>query len=101
MTEVEGTHPSKGVGERGILFHDGEGNPPRDTAGWRAGMTLAALDALKEADIQIGGLRKGLLRQAFGTTQVAHVRPDITEDRADAGRVALHVGVRTPMFASE
>jgi hypothetical protein len=28
MTEVEGTHPSKGGGERGILFHDGEGNPP-------------------------------------------------------------------------
>jgi hypothetical protein len=62
---------------------------------------LAALNALKEADIQLGGLRKSLLRQASGTAQVAHVRPDITEDRADAGRVALHVGVRTPMFSTE
>src|SRR3712207_2553815 len=29
-----------------VIAGDGEGNPPRDTAGWRAGMTLAALEAL-------------------------------------------------------
>ncbi|MDQ6622669.1 MAG: hypothetical protein M3Y86_04185, partial [Verrucomicrobiota bacterium] len=29
-----------------VLAGDAEGNPGHDTAGWRAGMTLAALDAL-------------------------------------------------------
>ena len=32
-----------------VIAGDGEGNPPRDTAGWRAGMTLAALDALHQS----------------------------------------------------
>jgi hypothetical protein len=101
-----------------VLAGDGEGNPPRDTAGWRAGMTLAALDALHRsfpgsdkwpvavAGFSGGAKRAGNLAPLFAVAgnRVAGIfLTGVNEDRLSEGYRTFHPGaafLRTPVYIS-
>jgi pimeloyl-ACP methyl ester carboxylesterase len=101
-----------------VLAGDAEGNPPRDTAGWRAGMTLAALDALHKSfpgsdkwPLVIAGFSGGAKRAgnlapllAVAGNRIAGIfLTGVNEDRLSEGYRAFKPGssfLRTPVFIS-
>jgi len=101
-----------------VLAGDAEGNPGHDAAGWRAAMTLAALDALHKsfpgsnkwplvvAGFSGGAKRAGnlapLLAVAGNRIAGIYLTGD-NEDRLSEGYRAFHPGasfLRTPVFIS-
>jgi hypothetical protein len=101
-----------------VLAGDGENPPPHDSAGWRAGMTLAALDALhssfpgsKNWPIAVAGFsggakRAGNLAPLFavaGNRVIGIFLTGINEDRLTEGYRTFKPGgafLRTPIFIS-
>jgi hypothetical protein len=101
-----------------VIAGDGEGNPPRDTAGWRAGMTLAALDALHRsfpgsnkwpiavAGFSGGAKRAGNLAPLFavaGNAVAGIFLTGVNEDRLSEGYRTFRPGsafLRTPVYIS-
>lgn len=101
-----------------VLAGDGEDNPAHDTAGWRAGMTLAALDALhssfpgsKNWPIAVAGFsggakRAGNLAPLFalaGNRVIGIFLTGINEDRLSDGYQKLKPGpsfLQTPVYVS-
>ena len=102
----------------GLLAGDGENNPSHDTAGWRAGMTLAALDALhrsfpnsKNWPIAVAGFSGGAKRAGnlapllalAGNRIVGIFLAGVNEDRLTEGYRTFHPGaafLRTPVYVS-
>jgi surfactin synthase thioesterase subunit len=101
-----------------VLAGDGPGQPKRDTSGWRAGMTLAALDALHRsfpgsknwpvacAGYSGGAKRAGLLAPLLalaGCRMSGLFLTGINVDRATDGYRQFKPGasyLRTPVFIS-
>jgi hypothetical protein len=101
-----------------VLAGDGEGNPPRDTAGWRAGMTLAALDALHRSfpgsnkwPIAVAGFSGGAKRAGnlapllarAGNRLMGIFLTGVNEDRLTQGYQTFRPGsgfLRTPIYIS-
>jgi hypothetical protein len=101
-----------------VLAGDAEGNPPHDTAGWRAGMTLAAIDALHKSfpgstkwPLVIAGFSGGAKRAgnlapllAVAGNRIAGIfLTGVNEDRLSEGYRAFHPGsgfLRTPVYIS-
>ena len=101
-----------------VLAGDGENNPGRDTAGWRAGMTLAALDALhasfpgsKKWPMAVAGFSGGAKRAGTLAPLLALAGNRITgifltgvnEDRLTEGYRKFQPGaafLRTPVYIS-
>ncbi len=101
-----------------VLAGDGAGNPPHDTAGWRAGMTLAALDALHRSfpgstrwPLVVAGFSGGAKRAgnlapllAVAGNQIAGIfLTGINEDRLSEGYRKFQPGasfLRTPVYIS-
>lgn len=101
-----------------VLAGDGENNPGRDTAGWRAGMTLAALDALhrsfpnsKNWPVAVAGFSGGAKRAGnlapllalAGNNIVGIFLAGVNEDRLTQGYRAFRPGaafLRTPVYVS-
>lgn len=101
-----------------VIAGDGEGNPPRDTAGWRAGMTLAALDALHRSfpgsnkwPIAVAGFSGGAKRAgniapllAVAGNRIAGIfLTGVNEDRLSEGYRTFRPGagfLRTPVYIS-
>ena len=101
-----------------VLAGDGENNPGHDTAGWRAGMTLAALDAMhrsfpnsKNWPIAVAGFSGGAKRAGHlapllaiaGNHVVGIFLAGINEDRLSEGYRAFHPGaafLRTAVYVS-
>ncbi len=101
-----------------VLAGDGENNPSHDTAGWRAGMTLAALDALhrsfpnsKNWPIAVAGFSGGAKRAGnlapllylAGNRVVGIFLAGCNEDRLTEGVRAFRPGaafLRTPVYIS-
>jgi hypothetical protein len=101
-----------------VLAGDGESSPARDTAGWRAGMTLAALDALhrsfpgsKNWPVAVAGFSGGAKRAGTlapllaiaGNRVIGIFLTGINEDRLSEGYRKFQPGaafLRTPIFVS-
>ncbi len=101
-----------------VLAGDGEQNPARDTAGWRAGTTLAALDALHRSfpgsdrwPVAIAGFSGGAKRAGSlapllalaGNRVIGIFLTGINEDRLAAGYAQFRPGrefLRTPIYLS-
>ncbi len=101
-----------------VLAGDGENNPGHDTAGWRAGMTLAALDALHRSFPNSKNWPVAVAGFSGGAKRVGHLAPllyiagnhivgiflaGINEDRLSEGVRAFHPGaafLRTPVYIS-
>lgn len=101
-----------------VLAGDAENNPPHDTAGWRAAMTLAALDALQRsfpeaknwpaavAGFSGGAKRAGTLAPLLalaGSRLTGIFLTGINEDRLSDSYRQFHPGagfLRTPIFIS-
>lgn len=101
-----------------VIAGDGENNPGHDTAGWRAGMTLAALDALHRSfpnsenwPVAIAGFSGGAKRAGnlapllyiAGNHMVGIFLAGCNEDRLSEGVRAFHPGaafLRTPVYVS-
>lgn len=101
-----------------LLAGDGEGNPPHDTAGWRAGMTLAALDALHRSfpgsgrwPIAVAGYSGGAKRAGTiapllavaGNHVIGIFLTGVNEDRLSEGYRKFQPGsafLRTPIYMS-
>lgn len=101
-----------------VLAGDAEGNPPRDTAGWRAAMTIAALDALHRsfpgsnkwpiavAGFSGGAKRAGNLAPLFavaGNRVSGIFLTGVNEDRLSEGYRTFRPGagfLRTPIYIS-
>ncbi len=101
-----------------VLAGDGEGNPSRDSAGWRAGMTLAALDALhrsfpssKSWPIAVAGFSGGAKRAGnlapllalAGNHVIGIFLTGINEDRLSEGYRKFQPGaafLRTAVYLS-
>ena len=92
-----------------VLAGDGESPPSRDTAGWRAGMTLAALDALhssfpgsKNWPIAVAGFSGGAKRAGnlapvlalAGNRVIGIFLTGINEDRLSEGYRTFRPGRR-------
>ena len=58
-----------------VLAGDGENNPTRDTGGWRAGMTLAALDALHRSFPGSNKWPVAMAGFSGGAKRVGHLAP--------------------------
>ncbi len=101
-----------------VIAGDGENNPGHDTAGWRAGMTLAALDALhrsfpnsKNWPVAVAGFSGGAKR-AGNLAPLLHIAGNhvsgiflagCNEDRLSEGVRAFRPGaafLRTPVYIS-
>ncbi|MGZ4986024.1 MAG: hypothetical protein ACXV8A_08040 [Chthoniobacterales bacterium] len=101
-----------------VLAGDAENNPGHDTAGWRAGMTLAALDALhrsfpnsKSWPMAVAGFSGGAKRAGnlapllavAGNRIVGIFLTGVNEDRLTEGYRAFRPGsafLRTPIYIS-
>ena len=101
-----------------VLAGDGENNPLRDTAGWRAGTTLAALDALHRSfpgsarwPIAVAGFSGGSKRAGnlapllalAGNHVIGIFLTGTNEDRLSEGYRTFHPGasfLRTPVYIS-
>lgn len=101
-----------------VLAGDGEDNPTHDTAGWRAGMTLAALDALHRSfpqsnnwPVAVAGFSGGAKRAGnlapllavAGNRLIGIFLTGVNEDRLSEGYRAFHPGagfLRTPVYIS-
>ncbi len=101
-----------------VLAGDGEENPARDTAGWRAGMTLAALDALHRSfpgsqkwPVAVAGFSGGAKRAgnlapllAVAGNRVAGIfLTGVNEDRLTDGYRQFRPGaafLNTPIYLS-
>lgn len=101
-----------------ILAGDGDAPPPHETAGWRAGMTLAALDALhrsfsgsKNWPVAVAGFSGGAKRAGnlapllalAGNRVIGIFLTGINEDRLSEGYRKFQPGaafLRTPIFVS-
>ena len=101
-----------------VLAGDGDRPPSRDTAGWRAGMTLAALDALhssfpgsKNWPIAVAGFSGGAKRAGnlapllaiAGNRVIGIFLTGINEDRLSEGYRQFQPGsafLRTPIYLS-
>ncbi|HEV3410687.1 MAG TPA: hypothetical protein VG095_10360 [Chthoniobacterales bacterium] len=101
-----------------VLAGDGENNPRQDAAGWRAGMTLAALDALhrsfpgsKRWPIAVAGYSGGAKRAGTiapllavaGERVIGIFLSGINEDRLVEGYRRFQPGARflqTPVYIS-
>lgn len=101
-----------------VLAGDAEGSPQHDTAGWRAGMTLAALDALHRSfsgstkwPLVVAGFSGGAKRAgnlapllAVAGNHVAGIfLTGINADRLSEGYRTFHPGasfLRTPVYLS-
>jgi predicted esterase len=101
-----------------VIAGDGEKSPPRDTAGWRAGTTLAALDELhrsfpgsKNWPVAIAGFSGGAKRAGnlapllaiAGNRMIGIFMSGVNEDRLSEGYRVFHPGaafLRTPVFIS-
>lgn len=101
-----------------VIAGDGESNPRRDTAGWRAGMTLAALDALhasfpgsKKWPVAVAGFSGGAKRAGSLAPLLAvagnHINgiflTGVNENRLSEGYRQFHPGaafLRTPIYIS-
>lgn len=101
-----------------VLAGDAEDNPKLDTAGWRAGMTLAALDALhrslplsKNWPIAVAGFSGGAKRAGnlapllalAGNRLIGIFLTGVNEDRLSEGYQKFHPGaafLRTPVYIS-
>lgn len=101
-----------------VLAGDAEGNPTRDTAGWRAAMSLAALDALHRsfpgstkwpiavAGFSGGAKRAGNLAPLFavaGNRVIGIFLTGVNEDRLSEGYRTFRPGaafLRTPIYIS-
>lgn len=97
---------------------DAESDPPHDTAGWRAGMTLAALDALhasfpgsKNWPVAVAGFSGGAKRAGSltpllavaGNRIVGLFLTGVNEDRLSEGYRRFRPGssfLRTPVYIS-
>ncbi|MDQ6938818.1 MAG: hypothetical protein M3119_01530, partial [Verrucomicrobiota bacterium] len=101
-----------------VIAGDGENNPGHDTAGWRAGMTLAALDALhrsfpnsKNWPVAVAGFSGGAKRAGnlapllyLAGNHIAGIfLAGCNEDRLSEGVRAFRPGaafLRTPVYIS-
>lgn len=101
-----------------VIAGDGENNPGHDTAGWRGGMTLAALDALhrsfpnsKNWPMAVAGFSGGAKRTGHlapllylaGNRLVGIFLAGVNEDRLTEGYRAFHPDaafLRTPVYIS-
>jgi hypothetical protein len=101
-----------------VIAGDGENNPAHDTAGWRAGMTLAALDALHHSfpgssnwPIAVAGFSGGAKRAGnlapllavAGNRLIGIFLTGVNEDRLSEGYRTFHPGasfLRTPVYIS-
>src|SRR5205823_10111845 len=101
-----------------VLAGDGENNPQHDSAGWRAGTTLAALDALhrsfpasKNWPVAVAGFSGGAKRAgnlapllAIAGNHIAGIfLTGVNEDRLSEGYRTFHPGggfLRTPIYIS-
>lgn len=101
-----------------VLAGDGEDNPLHDTASWRAGTTLAAIDALhrsfsgsKNWPVAVAGFSGGAKRAGTiapllavaGCRIIGIFLTGVNEDRLTGGYRAFHPGVaflQTPIYIS-
>lgn len=101
-----------------LLAGDGDAPPPHDTAGWRAGTTLAALDALhrsfpgsKNWPVAVAGFSGGAKRAGnlapllaiAGNRVIGIFLTGINEDRLSEGYRKFQPGsafLRTPIYMS-
>lgn len=101
-----------------VLAGDGEDNPRHDTGGWRAGMTLAAIDALhrsfpgsKNWPVAVAGFSGGAKRAGTiapllavaGCRVIGIFLTGINEDRLTEGYRTFHPGaafLQTPVYIS-
>lgn len=101
-----------------LLAGDAEDNPSHDTAGWRAGMTLAAIDALQRSfpgsnkwPVAVAGFSGGAKRAGTiapllalaGCRVIGIFLTGINEDRLSVGYRTFHPGsafLRTPVYIS-
>lgn len=101
-----------------VLAGDGDSPPAHDTAGWRAGMTLAALDALhssfpgsKNWPVAVAGFSGGAKRAGnlapllalAGNRVIGIFLTGINEDRLSEGYRKFRPGaafLRTPIYVS-
>lgn len=101
-----------------VIAGDGEENPSHDSAGWRAGMTLAALDALHKSfpgsnkwPVAVAGFSGGAKRAGnlapllalAGNRVVGIFLTGVNEDRLTEGYRQFKPGgdfLRTPIYIS-
>jgi hypothetical protein len=101
-----------------VLAGDGEENPRQDSSGWRAGMTLAALDALHRSfpgssnwPIAVAGYSGGAKRASYvapllavaGYRVIGMFLTGMNEDRLSKGYRTFQPGaafLRTPIYIS-
>jgi len=77
-----------------LLAGDGEGNPPHDTAGWRAGMTLAALDALHRSFPGSGRWPIAVAGYSGGAKRAGTIAPLLAVAGNEIARVAQQQQVK-------